>query len=306
MSRVQEGSDVILLVSFCNVKQDKPVVAAVDLDGEDSDVRWIRPGDTFLRGATGMCFWRDLICVVHQGGPKLKPGFMLLDPSANFELVSSCAIPSEVPPDLHSVCPVNDDLYIASSGRDSVYRAIFDDRLREWDVSLYWTRSGSSGLSDESHVNGIECIGGDLHVSGLGSKESDSWKATKQGFVYNVARDEYMMTDLRHPHSLFAELNGKSPQTFWTCESARRSIRSSSGAEHNFAAPVGYTRGLVMNEETVYVGLSKIRKGSKSSGTLDTYEGECRIYKLPRDFEDEQELVNFSGMRNEIYELLLL
>lgn len=306
MSRVRGESRATLLVSFCNVKQDKPVVAAVGLESESTEVKWIRPGDIFLRGATGMCFWQDLICVVHQGGPKLRPGFMLLDPVADFGLVSGCEIPSDSPPDLHSVCSVNDELYIVSSGKDSVYRATFDDSRQDWSVSLYWTRSGSSGVSDESHVNGIECIGGELHVSGLGKKESDSWKATKQGFVYNIARDEYMMDDLHHPHSLFAEPNGDSTQTFWTCESAKKRLRSSDERRYDFSISTGYIRGLVVKEDTIYAGLSKARKGSKSSGNLETYEGECRVYEIPRDLEKERELVNFSEARNEIYELLLL
>src|SRR4051812_36756440 len=72
-----------LLVSFCNVgDKTKPVVASINLCDDRPEIRWINiKEDVFVLGATGMCFWNELVCVVHQGGPEARAGFVLLDPN---------------------------------------------------------------------------------------------------------------------------------------------------------------------------------------------------------------------------------
>lgn len=57
-----------LIVSFCNVKdRNKPIVASVDLREEAVHrVRWLEiEQGTFLKGATGLCYWQEMICVAH-------------------------------------------------------------------------------------------------------------------------------------------------------------------------------------------------------------------------------------------------
>lgn len=132
-SRMRGGST--LLVSFCNVRdKSKPAVAAIDLRSEHPSVRWIEiKSDTFVRGATGLCFWNDLICVVHQGGRNTPAGFVLLDPERDFEQVGE----GTLPPDPHSVCFRGEKLYFAITQRDSVYEATLDEHSREWTCSRY-------------------------------------------------------------------------------------------------------------------------------------------------------------------------
>ena len=294
-----------LVVSFCNVKdRGKLVVATVDLREKASRVRWLEiKKDAFLRGATGLCYWQDMICVAHQGGPKTPPGFVILNPDQNYEKVHEGTLPPAC--GVHSVCAGSGgELYFVASRMDSVYRAAFDVRSREWIVDLYWIFPGSSGDEDEKHLNAIEIINDDLCVSGFGNKEADVWLSAKNGFVYNIERAEYLVKDIYHPHSLLQDAGAT-----WISESSRSRVLSSAGDE--IAFPLGYIRGLTMDYEHLYAGASKRRRVSESTGIVNPqvhgdFEGVCCVYRVDRTFGKSEILVDFSGVRNEIFELLLV
>jgi hypothetical protein len=299
----RNGGTSTLLVTFCNVRDEsKPVVAAIDLSGAP-DVRWVDlKGGDFVRGATGLCFWRGLVCVAHQGAPGAPHGFVLLDPEAGFEQVHEGTLLR--PAGVHSVCSRDEDLYFVASRRDSVYRARLDERSGEWVISRYWTVPGSSGEADENHLNAIECVDGELYVSGLGRKETDQWSSATHGFVLNIDRDEYVMEEVYHPHSLLED-----SRTLWTCSSARNRLLSSNGDEYQL--PPGYIRGLAISEESIFVCSSKRRKISESTGVVNRrgpreFEGTCCVYRLVKGVNKPEVLVDLSNVRHEIYELALV
>lgn len=301
---MSDGRNRTLLVSFCNVKdRSKPVLAAVNIrSGEPPDTRWIGiKGKKVPRGATGMCCWKDLVCVVHQQqGVGMPPGFVLLDPDRDFVEVSSGTLPLRSDP--HAVCARDGELYFTLSGRDGVYRAALDERSGEWDVAPYWTFPGSTGEEDERHVNGIDFVDGELCVSGFGLKEGEMWPSARGGFVYNVYRDEYVARGIYHPHSLRGDSG-----TLWVCESPNRRVWSDGGEEYDDFPP-GYIRGLAVDGRSLYVGSSKSRVVSKSTGRMNRqdpeYAGTCRVYQIDRETGDVMTLVDFSETRNEIFELL--
>lgn len=80
------------------------------------------------------------------------------------------------------------------------------------------------------------------------------------------------------------------------------------GEEYDF--PPGYIRGLVVEEEFLYVGSSKSRVVSRSTGRVNRqdpeYAGTCCVYRVDRETGDVETLVDFSETRNEIFELLLV
>ncbi|MBA3473406.1 MAG: hypothetical protein H0T57_09325 [Rubrobacter sp.] len=328
MTNNRRRGDSTLLISFCNVKEEKPasgtsrwldtlkglagfssvreykpVVATIDLLKERAEAEWIEIKDrTHLRGARGLCYWNGLICVAHQPGPRNTPppGFVFLDPDQDFKLVGEGVLPSTP----HSVCSRNGELYFTMTQEDTVYKATFDSSSREWDVSPYWSFPGSSGTADENHVNAIELVGSDLCVSATGKKEkgSDLWASAKRGFVYDIDRAEYLMHDIKQPHSLLED-----SQTVWTCETRGSRILSHNGDEYRIPGdPTWRVRGLAINEDYFYVGVSKNRLGSKSKGTLRGYEGTCRIYRLAKGSEEPELLIDLSAVRDEIYELMLV
>jgi hypothetical protein len=296
--------DSTLLVTFCNVRKNKPSVAAIDLRKKRSEARWVEiKGGAHVRGARGLCFWNDLVCVAHEPGPKDAPplpGFVFLDPDRDFKQVGEGSLPS-VP---HSVCSKNGELYFTMSREDSVYKATFDELSREWRTSRYWTFPGSSGTADQNHVNAIEVVSGNLCISATGKKEkgSDLWSSARRGFVYDIECAEYMMHDIKQPHSLLED-----SEAVWTCETRGSRIISSNGEEYRMPGNETWrVRGLAMNEGYLYVGVSKNRMGSKSHGTLKGYEGVCRIYRYARGSEEPELLIDLTDVRNEIYELMLV
>lgn len=313
MTNSRRRGDSTLLVSFCNVlyeeltggqpTENKPAIAAIDLREEKAEVRWIDIKDgASLKGARGLCFWNGLVCVAHQPGPKNTPlpGFVLLDPDRDFEQVGEGVL-SSTP---HSVCSRDGELFFAMTQEDTVHRATFDSRSGKWEVSWYWTFPGSSGTGDENHINAIELVGGNLCVSATGKKRKGSnlWASAKRGFVYNIDRAEYVMRDVNLPHSLLED-----SQTAWTCETRGSRLLSSNGDEYRIPGDRKWrVRGLAINEDYFYVGVSKSRLGSDSKGTLRGYEGTCRIYRLAKGSEEPELLIDLSEFRNEIYELMLV
>lgn len=294
--------DSTLLVSFCNIGKSSLSVAAIDLREQEPVFRWVDiKGGAHTRGARGLCFWNGLVCVGHQPGPKNSPppGFVLLDPDRDFKQVGEGVLPSTP----HSVCARNGELLFTMSKEDSVYKARYG-RWRGWEVSHHWTFPGSSGTDDENHVNAIEIVNGNLCISATGKKEkgSELWSSAKRGFVYDLDRTEYLMHDIRQPHSLLEDSGA-----VWTCETRGSRVLSNTGEEYRFPSdPTRRVRGLAMNEEYLYVGISKNRIGSKSLGSLRGYEGVCRIYRFARGSEEPELLMDLSQTRDEIYELMLV
>lgn len=295
--------DSTLLVSFCNVKEHKPALAAIDLREERVRLKWIEvKGGRHLRGGRGLCFWNGLVCFAHQPGPRNNPpaGFVLLDPKQDFKQVDAGELPS-VP---HSACSKNGDLYFTMSQEDTVYRAERSRLRGEWKVSQHWTFPGSSGERDENHVNAIEIVDGNLCISATGKKDkgSDLWASAKRGFVYDVDNAEYLMHDIRQPHSLLEDSGA-----IWTCETRGSRLLSNKGDEYFFPGDQTWrVRGLAINDDYFYVGISKNRIGSKSQGTLRGYEGTCRIYRIAKGSKEPELLIDLSDERHEIYELMLV
>lgn len=300
MTNSRRKGESVLLISFCNVRdRSKSLVAALNLRERQPEARWIEVKRRVVPlGATGMCHFDGLICVVHQQlGPRRPPGFVLLDPRADFEQVGAGTLPMRSNP--HSVCSRDGELYFVLTGMDAVYRAALDGRSGEWPATPYWTFPGSSG--NENHLNSIDLVDGELCVSGFGRMEGDLWASSENGFVYNVDREKYVARDIYHPHSLLED-SGE----VWVVESPRRRVRSDRGEEYSF--PPGYVRGLTVSEGYAYVGSSRFRTGSESTGRPNPqeYRGVCCVYRIDRSSGESEVLVDFSEARNEIFELLLV
>jgi len=299
LEKLRPGRAVTLLVSFCNVRDyEKPVLALVTARRGKADVRWVRvDGVPPLGGATGLCRWRDLVCVVHQRGLKTPPGFVIVDPRRGFRAVSRGRLPAGP----HSVCAIDDDLYFAVSGRDSIYRAT--PKNGDWEVARHWTLPGSSGEKDENHLNAVALIDGRLCVSGFGAKSSEQWTSARSGFVYDVDAGGIVWEGIHHPHSLLAGSG-----TVWVCESAENVLLSRDGARVEM--PSTYLRGLARVDGDSYVGSSRRRLVSESTGARTgeapegDYAGRCCVYRLVGDQGTPEPVVDFSRERNEIYDIL--
>lgn len=305
MSNNRRGGESRLLVSFCNVRNKRePVLAVVDVLRSPIEVEWLDiHEDIFVRGATGLCLMDGLVCVIYQREARTNlPGFVLLDPNQGFSKVVEGVLPSDSDP--HSVCPRDGDLYVVLTRKDGVARVSADPSTGDFHHATYWTFPGSSGESDENHLNAIDLIDGELHVSGFGEKKFDQWTSATDGFVYNIDQGEYVLRGLHHPHSLLEDSG-----VAWTTESAESRVVSHSG--DNFVFPAGYIRGLAIGDDRFYVGSSKRRVFSESTGEINrqssgVFEGYCCIYSFERGSKTPELLADFSDTRNEIYEMLLV
>lgn len=305
LGKARPGRSITLLVSFCNVRDFvRPVLATVTIEkGKETEVRWIQGGGIPpLRGATGLCYWRDLVCVAHQRALKSPPGFVILDPNRDFRVVSRGKLPAGP----HSVCARGDDLYIVVTGRDSVYRAT--PMGEGWEVERHWTFPGSSGEDDQNHINSVAIIDGRLCVSGFGAKTFDQWNSAKDGFVYDVDNCEFVWKGIHHPHSLFVEARD-AQRNVWICESAKNNLLSRAGPR--IKVPSTYLRGLARANENFYVGSSRRRLVSESTGARTSshakgdYAGSCSISRILGGGASEL-VIDFTGQRDEIYDILAL
>lgn len=302
---LRDGESLRFLVSFCNVRGHAgggPSLALVTVRGEERWLRWIPvKRKVRLAGATGLCLWNGMVCATHQGGPEALAGFVILDPDRDFQPVSEGVLP----PDPHSVCNRDGDLYFAVTGRDRVYRASYDTSLREWRTEPYWKFPESSGLKDENHVNAIGFVNKELCVSGAGKKVSGrKWDSATRGFLYNVDRGEHVMKGVDHPHSLLADSG-----TVWVCESRENRLISRDGDSYEVSS--SYLRGLAADENHFYLGSSKRRDVSKSTGEVNPGvkkrdRGNCCVYRLAKESSAPEVVVDFSHVRDEIYDILLI
>lgn len=304
--RVARGTTSIFLVSFCNIKdREKPCLAVVTADG---DIRWLESSAGLApAGATGLAFWRGLVCVCVQGGTN-RSRFVLLNRKRDFARARGpVGEGAPLPAGPHSVDSDGEDLYFAMTGVSSIYRASYDESERRWKTSQAWTMPGAAGNRDENHLNALTFVGGDPYVSAFHHRQVDDWSTADEGVIYDVKRGRYVIKNLKQPHSLLAR-----DRTLWTCDSRGNRLLSDQGDE--IAFPSTYLRGLFFDDSYVYAASSKLRKFSMSQGATPrqrrTYEGTCAIYRAAVLAEGGwgklEMLADFSEQRDEIYDLLPL
>jgi hypothetical protein len=202
--------------------------------------------------------------------------------------------------DVHSICYWDGALLAVSTGTDEVVRLELDG-ARVVGSQVAWRPETAAPREDRHHLNSIATDGRDLFVSGFGRREGSLWSTAKNGFVENVTKGERVEEGLQHPHSL-AWLRGR----MVCCESRTRSVRWS-GCE-----PVrlgGYTRGLCVSEGTIWVGLSRGRLRSKSTGMLNNWGspggagGRCGLVALDGDLR-QKAFVDLTAYGDEVYEVV--
>jgi hypothetical protein len=292
--RVVQGRIRALLVSFCNMGRSSSkdaFLARVDI--ETGGVEWLPLSSDFHFGGRGLCMHGGFICVAFRASK--EGAFTILDPAKGYAVRSKGRTPKGV----HSAVSDGDDLYFVATRQDSVFRATL--KGEEWTTEPYWTLPGSSGKEDQNHINGIALVGGELWISGMGPKKG-SWENSREGFVYNISKEEVVRRGIPHPHSLLHD-----GEQAWTCCSQDAKVLSFSGRVYSL--PGTYIRGLALDDAYIFSGSSKRRLHSLSTGERNTgiskpMRGECSLWRVPRRGGTPERLANFSEERDEIYEVL--
>ena len=170
---------------------------------------------------------------------------------------------ADSPPDLHDVLTTADGTYAVFTETNEVAHLNANYRVVE-----SW-RFGNE--PDSVHVNCLAIHNGRLVASMFGRFHARrGYKgATRQaGLVVDVRTGQPLIEGLSQPHSLVSI-----GEELWLCNSEDQSVRIYDGdyqLKRNVSLP-GYTRGLAMGNEHLYVGLSRSRNAAGSDvGEFDS------------------------------------
>jgi hypothetical protein len=286
-----------ILVSFCNGR-----IAAMPklglLDTATSQVQIIRL-PTILEsgvGVTGLARSEHHIYAVIQDGER----HLAIFDRTTFALCALPPLPALA--DIHSLWFDGGDLYAVSTGTDEVVKL----RLRGTEIEVsevYWRPDPAGPREDRHHLNAIIGVRGELYVSGFGQKAGARWSSARDGFIFNMTEQRYVLSGIEHPHSL-AHLGG----SLAYCESRHSAVRIL-GEERSQQLP-GYTRGMCVVGESLYVGTSLGRRVSKSTGLINNpddpgaLDGGCTISRLSVSSLAIEETIDLSSCGYEVYDLL--
>jgi hypothetical protein len=296
-----------ILVSLCNQSTGAPSLAIVDI--KSGDVQVLRlPVALAAEDARGIAL-SDRYVFVTTGRPRSK-GRASRDSTGrshlfvlgrhDLALVSSHVCEHIV--DAHSLRAGDDHVEIVSTGSDEVMRL----RLSGPHViaeEVVWRPDPEGPRADIHHLNGICSWRGDVVVSGFGRKTDRLWSSAADGFIACLGSGERLATGIGQPHSV-VDLDG----TLAYCESSTGTIRLLGRKE--IGRVPGYARGICRVGDRLFVGTSKGRHVSKSSGVLTnradpgTPAGHCSLVRLRIDTLTTERVIDLDLLSWEIYDLL--
>jgi hypothetical protein len=169
--------------------------------------------------------------------------------------------------------------------------------------AAFWRPELEAPRVDIHHLNSVVGWRDDLLVSGFGKKAGPRWNSAQDGFIFNICTGVRVASGIYHPHSM-ATLG----ETVVYCESSNMAVRAVRTNRIQYLP--GYTRGLCVADDKLFVATSKGRKVSKSTGLINNPEetgvpaGRCTISRLSRDTFHIEETIDLSSYGNEIYDLL--
>lgn len=296
-----------LLVSFCNLMA--PGTPSLGLfDPTTGELRVLEPPDELSRygGVTGLAACPRHLYVVAQpragasaGSESSECALLVLD---RRDLSLQSLHPFRSGRDVHSLGLGDGVLYAVSTGTDE----ILELRLRGDRVvseTVFWRPEPDGPRTDVHHVNAIRRWHGDWIVAGFGKKSAQPWSSARDGFVINLSRGDEIARGIDQPHSL-AEVSGQ----LACCESRKLAIRllGDSRVQH---LP-GYTRGLAVVEDSLFVATSVGRQFSRSTGRINNpaaegvLGGQCSISRLSASTLDIEQTMDLGTYAREIYDLL--
>jgi acetolactate synthase-1/2/3 large subunit len=190
--------------------------------------------------------------------------------------------------DPHDVAADGDDLLLVSSAENTVYRL-----GRDGGLGVEWR---ASRVHDSWHPNCLAVVEGDVWVTAFGRfTESRGWSgasAEGAGFLLNL-RTGAEIAGLTHPHSPRFVDRG-----WWVCESlARRVVRldARSGARAAHIDLDGYTRGMAVHHDVLYVG--------ESRGRGDGAAGDASVAIISRATSEVVERISIPAQ--EVYDVVI-
>lgn len=291
-----------LLVSICNkpagVNLEFPEIFCFEIYPDVLEVRPVMLENAAISGSngiSGLAHYRNGIIGALQSRP-----VRLLYFSLRYEVKDVWTL--NLVSNAHSIAVLDDEIYVASTGNDSVVR--FDPDKGE---ELIW--AANNNRKDTIHLNSLVWHEDDLYISAFGEKTGDLWSSADKGYVLNLTTGQSVLTSLYHPHSIYSTHEG-----IYCCDSSRMAIAREDG--QRLVIGRGYTRGLAVSPERLYCGVSKGRTTSKSTGIMNNpadpgiKAGQCAVLIYERrnhDLEGSELIgeVNLERYGDEIYDILI-
>jgi hypothetical protein len=291
-----------ILVSFVNAFPERPALCL--LDAATFAVRVVPvPGDrNCFTGVRGLWLSDRYLYLARQEVMGLTHPALFIFDRSNFHLLGQYSF--RLTGDIHSLwASSNEMLYAVSTGTDEVLKL----EMRGPEVvseSVIWRPEPAGPRSDMHHLNAICGWNGDLLVSGFGKKPEIKWTSASDGFVFTITRGERMAGAIQNPHSLLPL-----GETFVYCESKTQMIRMFNDSRRQQLP--GYTRGLCLAGDKLFVGTSVGRKASRTTGMMNSatlgggpLAGRCTVSRLSIDNFEIEETVDLGSYGREIYDLL--
>jgi hypothetical protein len=253
---------VRVAVTFCNqLSTPRLAVCAVDL--ETGERAWLDVPADFDRGAAGITDIDGDLLVACQAGGLFRYGT---------DLRPSATLPTPNARNLHSIFRRSGEhaVYVTSAHNDTLFRYELDPSgTRVVDTKEVYCADPRRRGDDLYHLNSAAEWDGELYVTVFGPKDGATNRDRRNGCVVRVGDGEVIADGLYHPHSLFA----LGPALLVVESQARAVRRIAGGPDAEWIIDGGYPRGIVATgPETIWVGVSSLRRESSSLGTLNVID----------------------------------
>lgn len=282
----------MILASLCNTFNLKPS-GLVLISDDLSSWHYVKPPvDLKSAGVMGLSSDGKWIAYAEQAS------FLVVVDRHDFSLRSkqACAIATDV----HSVLIDGERILLVGTSTNVISEMPFNNGILG-EEKLFWNKKGWVPAGDHEHLNSICRYKDRILVSGFGKKKDSLWSSAKNGFVIDTESGAALSESIYHPHSL--SVFGS---TLWVCESSRGRVVDLVG--HRAAELNGYTRGLCEGPAGIYVGVSRARTVSKSTGVIlnpadpGEIQGTGGIHLLDRSSLGKVKFLDLGEV--EIYDLL--
>jgi hypothetical protein len=296
-----------ILASFCNIRAPAgPALGLLDAATWDFQVLELPAEIANYSGFTGLAQCERYVYVAAQPSDSLRPNaarpssVLFVFNRHDLSLAGHYSFQSGT--DIHSLLAHEGRLYAVSTGTDEVIEL----RLRNAEViseNCFWRLDTDVPREDIHHLNAISLWGDDLVISAFGRKASGRWHSARDGFIRNISRGETLAHGLDQPHSL-ADFG----LSIGCCESRQRAVRVL-GDQRVQHLP-GYTRGMCLLDQHLFVATSMGRQVSRSTGLTNNpaddglLGGQCTINRLSIATFDVEHTIDLGAYAQEIYDLL--
>ena len=298
-----------ILISFCNTLTGAPALVLFDIARARADVLRVPMLVSAHGGGTGIAITDTLVIVATQGtqpavdkasdSARRGPSGLLIFRRTDLSLISHYTCSSVF--DAHSLRVSQDGLDVVSTGTDEVVRLRLDGTRVVSEVVL-WRVEADAPRADHHHLNGMCEWGDDVVISGFGQKAGLLWASAADGFIRRLSNGQRVATGIRHPHSPVDV-----GETIAYCESGSSTVHLM-GTGRRREVP-GYPRGMCRVGDWLYVGTSKGRRSSKSTGVLSNRadpgipSGQCSLIRIRVDDFAIDQTISLELFGWEIYEL---